>query len=92
MKQLGDIVFSKWTEGLFFVLLIACASTHNSTLWMVAYVFGAAVITAGLAYGIAVLCRAKNAWYKFPATPEYVEYARRKSEELENTDKNKLYK
>lgn len=89
MERLCSVLFSGWTQGAIFALLLAAARMRDRTLWLVTIlVVGTAV--AGMAViGITVLRRTRDAWRKFPNTPEYEEYAQRKKTEQEH-DKNKI--
>lgn len=89
MERLCGFLFSRWTQGAVFAMILAAVWMRDRTLWPVTIaVVGTAV--AGMAViGIATLRRTRDAWRKFPNTPEYEEYARRKETKQEHNEKTK---
>lgn len=75
--------------GCDFALLLAAARMRDRTLWLVTILVVGTAIAGMAVVGIAALRRTRDAWRKFPHTPEYEEYAQRKKTETEH-DKNKI--
>lgn len=89
MERLCGFLFSRWTQGAIFALILAAARMRNRTLWLVTILVVGTAATGMAVVGIAALHRTRDAWRKFPHTPEYEEYAQRKKTEQEH-DKNKI--
>lgn len=88
MERLCGFLFSRWTQGALFALLLAAARMRDRTLWLVTILVVGTAIAGMAVVAIAALRRTRDAWRKFPHTPEYEEYAQRKKRRR-NTIKTK---
>ncbi len=88
MAKVLGILTSRWLQAAVVLLWIAALRLHLRWLLFAAAGLAALVVAALLAAVVLGMGRVRNAWKKFPGTPEYAEYAAGRDRKLrENDDK-----
>lgn len=90
MVRILGIFTSRWLQAA--VLLLWIAALRMQLRWLLFVAIGlAAVVVAALIAAFAIaMRRTRNAWKKFPDTPEYAEYAAERDRKLAENDKNRI--
>lgn len=89
VKFLG-LLTSRWSQAAVLLLWIAALRLHLQWLLFVAIGLAAVVVAALIAAFAIAMRRTRNAWKKFPDTPEYAEYAAERDRKLAENDKNRI--
>lgn len=84
------ILTSRWLQAAVLLVWIVALRFRLQWLLIFAVVSAAAVVTALVAAFLVGMRRTRDAWKKFPDTPEYAEYAAARDRKQMENEKNRI--